>query len=199
MKNVIRNTKKGILMVTMMAAMASFASEGFNLELKGNVNKTALVLNNVKVGDLLTIKDYNGLILYKESIASAGVYKKGFDLSALPDGNYFFEVDKFIEIKIIPFTVKSKKVLFHKENEASVFKPYIRHKDGSILITKLAPKLEPLKVKIYADHNSEYTLLYSDVVENTKTIEKAYKLEKGGDYKIELSSDNRTYTKFINN
>ncbi|UKM65675.1 hypothetical protein GSB9_02246 [Flavobacteriaceae bacterium GSB9] len=199
MKNVMKNTKKGILMVTMMATLASFANENFNAELIGNVNKTALVLNNVKVGDLLTIKDYNGVILYKETIESEGVYKKGFNLTALPDGDYFFEVDKFIEIKIIPFTVKSKKVLFHKEGKTSVFKPYIRQKDGTVLITKLAPNLEPLKIKIYADYNSEYSLMYSDVVENTRSIEKAYKLEKGGNYKIEISSDNRTYTKFINN
>lgn len=186
-------------MVTMMAALASFANTKEELTFKDDIKKTALILNNVKSGDLLTIKDYNGLILYKELISTAGVYKKGFDLSALPDGDYFFEVDKFIEIKTIPFTVKSNRTVFHKEKESSVFKPYIKHKDGSVLITKLAPKLEPLKIKIYADYNSEYTLIFSDVVENTKTIEKAYKLEKGKDYKIEISSDSRTYTKFINN
>ncbi|XCF06598.1 hypothetical protein ABI125_01770 [Tamlana crocina] len=199
MKSVIRNTKKGILMVTMMAALASFANVKEELTFKDDIKKTALILNNVKSGDLLTIKDYNGLILYKEQINTAGVYRKGFDLSALPDGDYFFEVNKFLEIKTIPFTVKSNKTIFHKEKESSVFKPYITHKDSSVLITKLAPKFEPLKVKIYVDYNSELTLIFSEVVKDTKSIEKAYKLEKDKDYKIEISSDNRTYTKFINN
>ena len=199
MKSVIKNTKKGILLVTMLATLVSFANEDGKSAVKDDIKKTALTLTNVKVGDLLTIKDYNGLILYKESIAASGVYQKGFDLSALPNGDYFFEVDKDMEIKILPFTVKAKKVTFLKEKEASVFKPYIRQKDDMLLISKLSLGLEPLKVKIYSDNNSEYEMVYSDVIEDTKTIEKAYKLKKGGDYKIVLSSNERTYTKFINN
>ncbi|WP_370477510.1 hypothetical protein [Tamlana flava] len=199
MKSVIKNTKKGILMVTIMATLVSFANEDGKSIIKDDIKKTAITLTNVKVGDLLTIKDYNGIILYKESIEASGIYQKGFDLSALPNGDYFFEVDKDMEIKILPFTVKAKEVIFVKENGTSVFKPHIRQKDDMLLISKLALSLEPLKVKIYSDNNSEYEMIYSDVIEDTRTIEKAYKLKKGGDYKIVLSSDERTYTKFINN
>ncbi|MEL0455183.1 hypothetical protein WJN01_03000 [Flavobacteriaceae bacterium SZ-1-7] len=199
MKSVMKHTRKGILMVTMMATLVSFANENDKSVVKDDIKKTAVTLTNVKVGDLLTIKDYNGLVLYKESIEASGIYQKGFDLSALPNGDYFFEVDKDMEIKILPFTVKAKKVTFLREKETSVFKPYIKQKDDMLFISKLSLSLEPLKIKIYSDNNSEYEMVYSDVIEDTKTIEKAYKLKKGGDYKIVLSSNERTYTKFINN
>ncbi|WP_445195676.1 hypothetical protein [Tamlana sedimenti] len=195
----MKHTRKGILMVTMMATLVSFANENDKSVVKDDIKKTAVTLTNVKVGDLLTIKDYNGLVLYKESIEASGIYQKGFDLSALPNGDYFFEVDKDMEIKILPFTVKAKKVTFLREKETSVFKPYIKQKDDMLFISKLSLSLEPLKIKIYSDNNSEYEMVYSDVIEDTKTIEKAYKLKKGGDYKIVLSSNERTYTKFINN
>ncbi|MFI1772749.1 hypothetical protein, partial [Thalassobellus citreus] len=94
MKNLI---KKSILLVTVFTTMLSIANETPNNNKKA-YKETALTINNVSEGNLLTIKDYNGIVLYKELISVSGTYKKGFDLTALPSGNYFFEVDKDMEI-----------------------------------------------------------------------------------------------------
>ena len=58
MKNVIKHSKKGILMVSMLATLLSFANEEVPFySIKNEANRTALTLNNVKEGDLLFIKD----------------------------------------------------------------------------------------------------------------------------------------------
>ena len=63
------------------------------------------------------------------------MYNKGFDLTSLPNGEYYFELDKDIEVQVIPFQVKMNKVEFLKEKETKFFKPIIRFKDNKILLT----------------------------------------------------------------
>jgi len=199
MKNTIKTIKKSLLVVAVCTAILGNANEISTLSTKENVFKeTELTLSNVKPGNLLSIKDYNGIVLYKELIKSTGTYNKGFDLTALPKGEYYFEIDKDLEIKTIPFTVKSNTVEFKKEEEVITFKPYVRQKNDLVLLSKLAPNLETLNVSIYAETIGGYELAYSEKIEGSQTIERAYKLEKGN-YKLVFNSDNKQFTKFINN
>ena len=196
MKNVIETLKKSLLVVTVCTAMLGNANEIFTDKVE--VKKTALTLKNVKAGNLLTIKDSNGIILYKEQINFSGTYKKGFDLTALPNGNYFFVVDKDLEIKTIPFTVEFNEVKFTKEDEVIFFKPFVKQKDNLLFVTKLALEAEPVEIKIYAIVNGFYELAHSEKIKGTQTIERTYKLQKGN-YKITFNSNNQEFTKFINN
>ena len=75
MKKVIRTIKKSLLAVTVFATMLGNANTISPLSIKEDLKKTALTIYNVKVGDLLTIKDYNGIVLYKELINTYGTYK----------------------------------------------------------------------------------------------------------------------------
>ncbi|MFV0565943.1 MAG: hypothetical protein ACK5NB_08940 [Flavobacteriaceae bacterium] len=196
MKHVIKTLKNSMLIVAVFTALTSSATETSPYSIDDT--KTALTLNNVKMGDVLSIKDENGEVLYTEHIKVSGTYKKGFDLTALPNGNYFFEVDKDVEVKIIPFTVTNKNVAFNKNKEYISYKPYVRQKGDMLFVSKLALDREPLQVHIYADGNNGYELLLSEKLEGTQSLEKVYRLEKGN-YKLVLISNDKEFTKFINN
>lgn len=202
MKNVLKNTKKVILMVAFMATVMGYANETSLSIIKNDTKRTALILKNVKQGDLLSIIDINGIVLYKELIEKAGVYTKGFDLTELPDGDYIFELDKDVEIKMIPFTVLASDVFFDKEKETSFFKPITREKDNHIFVTKLSLNKEPLDINIYVETQGgsrNYELIHSERIENTRIIERVYKLSEKGNYKIIFYAKGRKFTKFINN
>lgn len=198
MKNVIKHSKKGILLVTLFATLLSFANEAKFLNDK-NEARTSLTLKNVKEGNLLSIKDDNGLTLYKEQILKAGIYSKGFDLTALPDGAYVFEVEKDMEINIIPFYVKLKKVIFDKEKEKTIFKPYFEVKDNLLHLTKLSLNEAPLRIDFYFSDLNDYKLVHSELIENTQNIKKIFKLINlnKGSYKIVTHSEGREFTKII--
>lgn len=197
MKNVLSNTKKVILMVAMMATVTGYANEISLIKYGRNLRSTALTIANVKEGNLLSIKDGYGITLYKEIIDQTGIYTKGFDLTDLPNGNYFFELEKDMEIKSIPFTVKSNEVTFNKEKETTIFKPFVREKGDLVYITKLAANKEPLKLSVYGLNDGSSRLLYTETIEGVQSIEKAFKLEDGR-YKIVFASNNREFTKYIN-
>jgi hypothetical protein len=198
MKNVITNTKKGILMVTLLTTVIGFAKDADLSLIKKGAKKTALVIENVKQGNLLTITDSYGIVLYKEFIQTNGVYKKGFDLTELPNGDYVFELEKDLEIKTIPFKVEFSNVIFSKADETTYFKPYIRQEGNVVYLTKLSPKFDSTTVKVYALGNGSPKLCHTETIDNTQVVEKVFKLEKGN-FKITVNSNNKEHTTIINN
>lgn len=203
MKNVIKHSKKGILMVTLFATLLSFANEVSFYSIKNDANRTSLTLNNVKEGNLLSIKDVNGIILYKELIQKSGIYTKGFDLTSLPDGGYIFELDKDLEINTVPFMVESNEVSFNKELEKTTYKPFTRVQGDIVFMSKLSLHGEPIKIDIYFNSldSLETELIYSETIKNTVNISRVYKLTgmNKGNYKIVYHTEGRVFTKKINN
>ena len=190
-------------MVTLFATLLSFANEASFITIKNDAKSTSLTLENVKKGNLLSIKDNHGIILYKEQIEKTGNYTKGFDLTTLPNGSYLFELDGDVKIKTIPFTVKFSKVFFNEDLELTSFKPIIRVKNELVLISKLALKEEPLKIDIYfksLDNSYASTAIYSETIKDTKKIERVFKLAslEKGTYKTVIKSEGREFTKYIN-
>jgi len=197
----IKDLKKSILMVALMTASLSYANNTSSFIVTKDIKKTALILEHVKKGELISIKNNSGLILYKEIIKSSGTYSKGFDLTELPDGNYFFELDGDVEIKTIPFLVKANNVVFDRTKETILFKPTARLKGNLILVSKLALDFEPLKIDLYYKGISgSFELINSETIDNTKFIERIYKLSDDykGNYKIVYNTSGKEFTEYIN-
>jgi hypothetical protein len=197
----IKNLKKSILLVALTAASLGYANETTPLVFKKDLIKTSLVLKHVNVGELISIKDNSGLILYKEIIKNSETYSKGFDLTALPDGNYFFELDGNVEIKTIPFIVKSNHVVFDNTKETSVYKPVTELDENLLLISKSSDNLDSMKIELYYEgYSGNFELINSETIENTKFIKRIYRLSdnKKGKYKIVYYTSDKEFTKHIN-
>jgi hypothetical protein len=197
-----KEVKKGILMVTMLSAMLSSATGSATFEKKVETENSTLSIHNVKQGQQLVIKDYNGIVLYKELIEKSGAYTKGFDLTTLPNGEYYFELDKDIEVQVIPFKVYLNKVEFLKDKETKFFKPVIRFKENKVLLSRLSFDNKPLEVKIYYDYDngfSDYELIHSEKFKDTKIVERVYALDKTkkGNYRVVVKTEGREFTESI--
>jgi len=202
MKNAIKITRKVLLATTMVVSMLSYANESFVSIIKKDSKKAALVFNDVKKGNQLSITDDTGVLLYKELIKKSGVYAKGFDLTVLPEGKYVFKLSTDTKIKAMPFTVNSKTIYFNKALETTTHKPIIRVKDNLAYITKLNLDLKPVNINVYFSSfekpNSE-KLIYTETIYNTKDIGKVLNLKSKakGKYRIALVTENLSYTETI--
>lgn len=195
-----KEVKTGILLVTTLATMLSYATAPTTLDKKFRIENTTLSIHNVKQGQQLVIKDSNGLVLYRELIDKSGMYNKGFDLTALPNGEYYFELDKDTEVQIIPFKVHTSNVEFLKDKETKFFKPVIRLKNDKILLSRLSFDQKPLEVKIYYDYNNgDYKLLQTEKFKDTEMIERVYQLDqhKKGSYKVIVKTEGREFTESL--
>lgn len=191
-----RLAKTSLVIVVMFTTMLSVANEFTTLTKEKTSKITNVTFENVKKGALLLIKDKNSLVLYKELIERSGKYTRGFDLTALPDGSYYFELDKQVEINITPFVVKSNVVTFNKSEQHTINKPFVTIKRDRIMVSKLALANQPLEIKIY--HENSY-LIFSDKLENGQILERIYDVSKvtKGNYKIVLKSDGREFVKYF--
>jgi hypothetical protein len=202
MKNIIKNLKNGILMVAMSASMLSFANEISIIKVKNDTDKTSVTLTDVKEGNLLSIKDENGIVLYKEFIEKSGSYTKGFDLTQLPNGAYLFEIDKDVEINTIPFTVNAEVVTFVKEEEKIIYKPITRVVGNLLYVTKLSLDESPLVIDIFYEAgsvNGTLEAIHSETIKDSKIIERVFKLEdfNQGTFEVVCHTDGRTFSKVI--
>ena len=198
MKQVVKHSKKVFIMVALLATVMGYANEPSFFYIRNDVSRTILTLTYVKEGNLLTIKDDNGITLYKEPIEATGVYTKEFDLTSLPDGNYVFELDKDLEIRTVPFKVATSVVTFDKSKETVSFKPYVWMKKDKVFVSKLALNLEPMDVAIYYEgrDSNGFELISSEAITGEQTIRRVYKLDgtREGNYKVVCTSEDRTFT-----
>ncbi len=196
MKTTIKNS---LVVIAMLGTITGYANlKPSNDVLNDNIKKTIINLDNVKEGQRLLIKSATGTILYRESIEKTGLYKKAFDLTALPNGDYFFELDKDQEITIIPFVVKASEVIFDKEGEVSIFKPSIRVKDNYLMVNKLSQNEAPAKIEIFYD-SGKYELIHSEEVSETQIIQKTFELLKNvkGNYKVVFKTEGRVFVNYF--
>lgn len=155
--------------------------------------KVKVTYNHVKKGQLLSIKDQDGTLVYSEKVSENGRLVKVLDLSNLENGNYNIELEKDFRILVNPIKVENNKLVFDETLDKVVFKPVVRNKEDLLLISKLTFDNNPLQLSIYYEDE----LIYSESIKEKATIiKRAYRLEKEieGTYKVVLNSNNRSYT-----
>ncbi len=187
-------TMKSLLLLMLFASTISFANTN-NLKDKVKEPKVTVVsFKEVRLGSKLSIKDVNGIILYKESIQKSGEYSKGFDLTSLPNGAYVFELDSELKITIVPFNVVSNQVAFKKDEESVIYKPFVRVKDSKVYVSRISYEKSPLTFKIYFEDN--YDLILSELFTDKTELRKIYDFStsKKGNYVLVFKSNGRTFT-----
>ena len=190
----MRTTIKTILLVTLMfGTLISYANEDTKSTSKVAVKRVKVEYKAVKKGHALTIKNENGITIYKQVIQNSGTYSKTFDLTNLEDGLYITELEKDYEIVIKKIEVKDGFVTFLKEENKTIFKPVIRTEGDLVLISKIAFNKQPIKVVLYYYNN----VILSEKMEGKDILNRVYKLSetKKGAYKVIVYTDNRMYVR----
>lgn len=194
MKTQIKNS---LVVIAMLGVITSYANLAPTVPIIEGFPSTVLTFSNVSEGQRLIIKSTNGTILYKEAIIKSGDYRKEFDLTSLPNGSYFFELDKDLEIQIIPFVVAYNKIEFLKDKEVVIFKPHVRSENNKFYLSRLSFDLMPLTIEIYYSGNEFLgsEKVFSEKVEGTKIIERIYAFDKDkkGTYKIVMKTQGREF------
>ncbi len=194
MKNLAR---KSLVAVGLMMSLSTLANDNELAIKEKETNVTSIRFENVIQGSSLTIKDENGLVLYNESIEQSGDYSKGFDLSSLPNGDYFFELNSELKLVVIPFNVDASEVVLDKGSEESIYKPAVVTKENMVYVSRTAIDESPLSCKIYYADN--YDLVHRAKFEEMEEVNKAYDFStaKKGNYVFVFESKGRKFTKNV--
>ena len=189
------------LLVTITSLAASYANN-MSSHFDDRENKEiTLTLDDVKEGQLLSIKDETGYILFKKTFEKSGIVNSKFDFSTLPNGTYYFEHDKDYQIKIIPFKVLSGNVTFEAPSEKIIYKPVVRIKDNQIYLSKLEIAKENVTVKLYyeGENDIKFNVIHTENFSDTLNIQRIYSLsdKQSGNYKLVIIANDREYTEYF--
>jgi hypothetical protein len=137
------------------------------------------------------------VVLYKEQIDETGTYSRKFDLTSLPDAEYYFELDKQDKIKIIPFVIKDKVAEFAKSAEHNFAKPKVFEKSDLVYISRTSSDKQTWEIDVYFEGSD---LAHSEKLKNVQNLNRIYDFSTSqkGQYTIILSSEGRTFSNHIN-
>ncbi|WP_274474875.1 hypothetical protein [Mangrovimonas aestuarii] len=195
-------TKK-LTFFAFLSSLIGFAHSGLETNAATNKKKeTDITFSNVEKGTTLTLKGPKDTMLYSEVIDSSGQYTKSFDFTLVPEGDYYFELDKDLEITIIPLKVSTDEVEIHDADETKFYKPIVTVKDGNkVLISQLSLNQKPLKIEVYYEGSYGKELIFQETLKNQQVLDRIYQLKQednnSGHFKVVLSSEGRVFTKDI--
>lgn len=179
MKNLLKNI---LVLAVMLGTYTSYA----NSELE--VTPT---FKYVKKGNLISVADATGEIIYSGEVYDSGNLTTLYDFSQLRNGKYTVELTTDFEIKINTLEVKNHKVSYLSVNQKTIHKPVVRIKDSRILISKLSLNTQETKVELYF----EGELIHSETIKGEKVLTRVYQLEgiNNGNLTTVVSSDGRVF------
>jgi hypothetical protein len=189
----MKTIKKRVLVVVfMLGTLFNYANKERHFNKTINPEKVKVVFKDVKKGQLLTVKDENGVQIYSETVSSEGEFVKFFDVSSLNNGLYTIELHKEFVIIIKSLIVKDHNVSFIEDSEKIIFKPVIRNEENLVLISKMDFDKKPVKIALF--FNGE--VIYSETTKGEEMLKRVYRLDKElkGDYKVTVYCDDKSYS-----
>lgn len=101
--------KTGLLSVALLGSLVANASK--IVTTASSKSKVVYIgLTNISQGEVLSIKDTDGVQLYSVSLDKSEAFNKKFDFSTIPSGVYFIETKEAKEITVTPLIVSEDKV-----------------------------------------------------------------------------------------
>lgn len=187
-------TYKRNLLVAALFVLGTFFNYANSKTILKNTKAVKVVFENVEKNHTLKIIDSEGVVLHTENVSTNGSLVKFFDFSSLDSGTYKIEVEKDFETLIKRFEVKGKQIFLNEIEEKVVFKPVVRTKDNTVLISRINFDKSPLNITVYYNDS---VILEETISSNEKVINKVYKLDNNlkGAYKIVVSNNNKSTVK----
>jgi len=158
---------------------------------------TVVSFNDVSSGDKLYIKDTDDRTLYSERIKKDGSYNKMFDLSNLPENQYYFEVDRTDEITLLPFDVERDNIILKKDLKTDIAKPQLVTQWDQVLLSRNVDGDQSLKIDIYYRGRD---LVYSEELDKVGDLKRRYDFSSSmkGEYLFHIKYDDRIFTEYVN-
>lgn len=199
LSNMISRRKKllkgSLLVAFMLMCQLNYSNDTVILKNDKKRNVTSILIETVKEGSTLSIKDIYEQTLFTDKVDKTGIYAKSFDFSNLPDGEYKIEFEKQDEITIIPFTVENNLIVRSKK-DIKIAKPTVEIKNDLVFVSHHSDQQNPMTIKIYYEGND---LAFSERIKDSENINRVYDFStsKKGHYTILINYNNRTFRNHI--
>jgi uncharacterized lipoprotein YbaY len=188
--------KRSLVMIALSAILLAYSKDAVSATNEPINKKARVEFEQVQKGSLLSIKDENGTIIYKEKIKNSGTFLRMFDFRELPQANYYFEIDGESEIRIIPFKVNENDTQLTENASYSIPKPQIKVEENLVFVSSQSAIKQNMDVKVFYEGNK---LAFEESLTDSETVKRTYDFSNSlaGDYTIVLTTQGRSFVDHI--
>ena len=153
-------------------------------------------LSDIKYDTQCLLLNQQGVVIYKEDIASADSYRRSLNLRELPDGTYELKIEDDYKIETITLIKNNGKVAAANQVKTIAFKPQIVLKDTQLNVSLLALNNEKLTISIIDENQN---IISEKKLSGSMNLGQSYDLSQlnSGNYTIQLYTNGQVYDKLI--
>ena len=166
------------------------AAKDFNVAVAKN-QILMVELNEVQEGDLLTLLDVDGKVLYKETNLNTN-FQKSLSLAYVPDGTYFLNLEGMNTI-FAREVVKNGNTVEVKKDSQIIFKPIYQQTDNVLKVSYTNPNKETVKAFVYDEKREIVSTLKNNDLVMKKTFD--FSGVPAGNYMLAMFVGDRSYYK----
>ncbi len=166
------------------------AAKDFNVAVAKN-QILMVELNEVQEGDLLTLLDVEGKVLYKEANLDTN-FQKSLSLAYVPDGTYFLNLEGINTIFAREIVKKGNSVEVKKDSQI-IFKPIYKQTDKVLKVSYTNPNKETVKAFVYDAKGNIVSAVKNNELVMKKTFD--FSAVPAGDYMLAMFVGDRSYYK----
>lgn len=156
--------KLGLLSVALLSTIVTSAAD--KLTIKVGSKMLSISLTEVTNNETVHIKDFQGQILFSETLNEADAYTKMFSFSTLPEGIYFIESRSEEKIQVTPVLVKTNSVDLVDRAAKTFTAPKITLEEGIINVYVRNENKVAVSILVYDEQGT----LLSETENNTNTL-----------------------------
>lgn len=177
----------------------NFVKADHRIDLKiisSNSYSFIIQLSDIKDDTKCLLLNQQGVVIYKEDIASADSYRRSLNLMELPDGTYELKIEDDYKIETITLIKNNDKVAAANQVKTIAFKPQIVLKDTQLNVSLLALNNEKLTISIIENENNT---LSEKKLSGSVNLGQSYDLSQlnPGHYTVHLYTNSKVYNKLI--
>ena len=153
-------------------------------------------LSDIKYDTQCLLLNQQGVVIYKEDIASADSYRRSLNLMELPDGTYELKIEDDYKIETITLIKNNGKVAAANQVKTIAFKPQIVLKDTQLNVSLLALNNEKFTISIIDENQN---IISEKKLSGSMNLGQSYDLSQlnSGNYTIQLYTNGKVYDKLI--
>ena len=180
--------KNSLLTVAFVTGLNLYAAD--RVEVSVNEGQTLIVdLDEVRT---VSLEDALGFILFKDSPALDGNYRKKIDFSRIPAGTYFLNTEDLNGVYTTVIKKSTKGISIEDKTAAVVFKPIYKVESKTVKFFLTNPAKTNATLRVY----DAFGELVGEVKEKDYTVNKTLDFSKmpKGEYTFKLSVSGKVFT-----
>ncbi|MBC5864624.1 DUF3244 domain-containing protein [Flavobacterium turcicum] len=144
----------------------------------------------------LSIFDSNDALIFQEKVTNQDEINRSYDLTALPDGEYFLKAESDRKIATYKIEVKGRVAKLGNTAISTVYKPVVVNKNGMVTVNVLNAEQKTVKITVYGVDQAE---LYTQEIGSNQYVGKVFDLKnvQPGKYTFEIKNNGKTFVENV--